>query len=253
MWSRQLLIVWLLAITILATQSHVIHKRGLLSRLFGGSSKSNRDVESDLPPRERSKFRELLKNPIVITMLSAAVGMIVQQALAARNMNDVCDNKYVKMAYSVSNLNPQLQQALNLLGCNGPNRKYSGSTIPTNQNPNAPENRFSTRAPTNSDNEDQEEGEGDNQTEDNDNDEEGLQSGFPPEKESKIKQLLSIARGEKGAKRNFLKNLFGLNKNKQTFKPGQKLPSSSYKLDKDDANSLKQLEKELEQYTKSIH
>jgi len=47
----------------------------------------------------------------------------------------------------------------------------------------------------------------------------------------------------------FQKNLFGLNKNTKTFKPGQKLPSSSYKLDKDDANSLK----ELEQYNKSIH
>ncbi len=53
-------------------------------------------------------------------------------------------------------------------------------------------------------------------------------------------------------KRNFLKSLFGLNKKTNTFKQGQKLPSSSYKLDKDDANSLKQLEKELEEYNKSF-
>ncbi|CAF0771936.1 unnamed protein product [Adineta ricciae] len=253
MWSRQLLVVGILAIAVLASQSHVIHKRGLLSRLFGGSSKSNRDVESDLPPRERSKLRELLKNPIVITMLSAAVGMIVQQALAARNMDDVCDNKYVKMAYAAGNLHPQLQQALNLLGCNGPNRKYGTSTLPTDKNSNASRNRFSTVAPTDTENEDQDQEGGAEQTDDNENDEEGLQSGLPPEKESRIKQLLSIARGEKGAKRNFLKSLFGFNKKTKTFKPGQKLPSSSYKLDKDDANSLKQLEKELEEYNKAIH
>jgi hypothetical protein len=163
--------------------------------------------------------------------------MIVQQALAARNMDDVCENKYVKMAYAAGSLNPQLQQILNLVGCNGPNRKYGSSTIPTN----VTHNRLSTTTSAFPDNENEEE------------EEEDLQSGLPPEKESKIKQLLSIARGEKGAKRNFLKNLFGLNKNTKAFKPGQKLPSSSYKLDKDDANSLKQLEKELEQYNKSIH
>jgi hypothetical protein len=38
--------------------------------MFGGSSKSNRDVDADMSPRERSKFRELLKNPVVIGMLS---------------------------------------------------------------------------------------------------------------------------------------------------------------------------------------
>jgi len=121
--------------------------------------------------------------------------MILQQALAAGNMNDVCENKYVKMAYAAGNLNPQLQQILNLVGCNGPNRKYGSSTIPTN----VPRNRLSTTTSAFPDNENEEE--------------EDLQSGLPPEKESKIKQLLSIARGEKGAKTDFLKNLFGLNKN----------------------------------------
>ena len=52
--------------------------------------------------------------------------MVVQKALATKNMNDVCENKYVKMAYMAGNIHPQLQQALNLLGCNGPNRKYGG-------------------------------------------------------------------------------------------------------------------------------
>ena len=165
MWSRQLFLVWILAVTVLATQSHVIHvyfvsdrtyffnldlfftqKRGLISKLFGGSSKSTKDVEANMSPRERSKLRELLKNPVVITMLSkfhriyflsifnscveihlgAAIGMVVQQALAAKNMDDVCENKYVKMAYMAGGVNPQIQQALNLLGCNGPNRKFGG-------------------------------------------------------------------------------------------------------------------------------
>jgi hypothetical protein len=175
--------------------------------------------------------------------------MVVQQALAARNMDDVCDNKYVKMAYTAGALNPQLQQALNLLGCNGPNRKYGSSTSPTKQNPNAPANRFSTIAPDDQENEDQDEG---GQTDDAQEDEGSLQNALPPEKESKIKQLLSVARGEKGAKRNLLRSIFGFNKKSQTFKQGQKLPSSSYKLDKDDAKSLKELEKELEQYSKSI-
>jgi len=62
---------------------------------------------------------------------------------------------------------------------------------------------------------------------------------------------LSIARGEKGAKRNFLKSLFGLSKRDKTFTQGHKLPSSTYKLDKDDANSMKNLEKELEQSHKN--
>ncbi len=159
--------------------------------------------------------------------------MIVQKALATRNMNDVCENKYVKMAYTAGNLHPQLQQVLNLLGCNASNRHEGSSTTPGN--------RFSTTTPGFSDDEEQDENEG------------NLESALPPEKESRIKQLLRIVRGEKGVKRNFLKNLFGLNKNTKTFKQGQKLPSSSYKLDKDDANALKELEKELEQYNKSLH
>jgi len=162
--------------------------------------------------------------------------MIVQKALAARNMNDVCENKYVKMAYTAGNLHPQLQQVLNLLGCNASNRHQNSSTVPGN--------RFSTTTPAFSD---------DDNDEEQDENEGNLESALPPEKESRIKQLLRIAHGEKGAKRNFLKNLFGLNKNTKTFKQGQKLPSSSYKLDKDDANALKELEKELEQYNKSIH
>jgi hypothetical protein len=161
--------------------------------------------------------------------------MVVQKALAARNMDDVCENKYVKMAYTAGNLHPQIQQVLNLLGCNAPNRNQGGSST-------IPGNRFSTTTPGLSDD-----------NEEQDENEDSLESALPPEKESRIKQLLKIAHGEKGAKRNFLKNLFGLNKNTKTFKQGQKLPSSSYKLDKDDANALKELEKELEQYNKSIH
>jgi len=162
--------------------------------------------------------------------------MVVQKALASRNMNDVCENKYVKMAYSAGNLNPQLQQALNLLGCNAPNSKKGSSTIPGN--------RFPTTTTAFSENENDE---------DEDEEQGNLESALPPEKESRVKQLLSISRGEKGAKRNFLKNLFGVNKKDKTFKQGHKLPSSSYKLDKDDANALKDLEKELEQYNKSLN
>jgi len=166
--------------------------------------------------------------------------MVVQQALATRNMNDVCENKYVKMAYSAGSLNPQLQQALNLLGCNAPNRK-KGSTI-------IPDKRFPTTTTAYSENENNDE-----QEEEEEEEEGKLESALPPEKESRVKQLLSISRGEKGAKRNFLKNLFGLKKKDNTFKQGHKLPSSSYKLDKDDAKALKDLEKELEQYNKIIN
>jgi len=249
MWSRQLFLVWFFTLTILTTQSHVIHKRGLLSKLFGGSSRSTKDVDADMSPRERSKLRELLKNPVVISMLSAAVGMVVQKALATKNMNDVCENKYVKMAYMAGNIHPQLQQALNLLGCNGPNRKYGGDKNNTKDKYGAP----TTPGYNNDEDNDNDEETSDNQNDNTNNDEDTLESGFPPEKHSKVQQLLSIARGEKGAKRNFLKNLFGLNKKDKTFKQGHKLPSSSYKLDKDDANSMKNLEKEIEQYDKVIH
>lgn len=174
--------------------------------------------------------------------------MIVQKALAAKNMNDVCDNKYVKMAYMAGNFNPQLLQALNLLGCNAPNRHFGDKTT----------NRYGvtttpTYGNTDDDTDANEEGTDDNQNVDTDEDEEGLQSGIPPEKESKLKQLLSIARGEKGAKRNFLRNLFGLSKKDKTFKKGHKLPSSSYKLDKDDAESMKNLEQEIDRYHSTHH
>lgn len=59
---------------------------------------------------------------IYIYKIGAAVSMIVQKALAARNMKDVCENKYVQMAQSVGNLSPELQQIINLLGCNTPSR-----------------------------------------------------------------------------------------------------------------------------------
>lgn len=70
MLSIRLALLGFFALTVLANESHVIEKRGLISRLFSERSKSNRDVDEDLPPRERSKFRELLKNPVVISMLS---------------------------------------------------------------------------------------------------------------------------------------------------------------------------------------
>lgn len=177
--------------------------------------------------------------------IGAAVGMVVQQALAAKNMQDVCENKYIKMAQSVGNMHPQLQQAVNLLGCNGPNRKYGSDKS---------KDKFSGKTTTPAYAQD-DDNENEQQTDDDDNKEteDTLESGFPPEKTSKLQQLLSIAKGEKGAKRNFIKGLFGLNSKDKTFKKGHKLPSSSYKLDKDDADAMTELEKELEKYNKSIH
>ncbi|CAF4137150.1 unnamed protein product [Rotaria sp. Silwood2] len=248
MWSQQLFFVWLFTLTILTTQSHVIHKRGLLSKLFGSSSsKSTRDTEADMTPRERSKFRELLKNPIVISMLSAAVGMAIQKALSARNMDDVCENKYIKLASTVGVMNPQLQQAVNLLGCNAPNRKYDS---------NKSKDKYGSLTTTpayDADEDNQNEPEQTDDEDDNKNSEGTLESGFPPEQRSKLQQLISITRGEKGAKRNFIKGLFGINKKDKTFKKGQKLPSSSYKMDKDDADAMKNLEQELEHFNKAIN
>ncbi|CAF1390772.1 unnamed protein product [Rotaria magnacalcarata] len=244
MWSGQLFLVWCFTLTILATQSHVIHKRGLLSKLFGNKGSSTSNVESDLPPRERAKLNELLKNPIVVSMLTAAVGMVIQQALAAKNMNDVCENKYIKMASSVGNFNPQLQQAINLLGCNGPNRKFGN---------NKSKDKYSvTTTPAFNQDEDNENEEPSNDQDEEKETEDTLESGIPPEQHSKLQQLMSIARGEKGAKRNFLKGLFGLSSKDKTFKKGHKLPSSSYKLDKDDADAMKDLEKDLEKFNKAI-
>jgi hypothetical protein len=176
--------------------------------------------------------------------------MVVQQALAAKNMNDVCDNKYIKMAYMAGGINPQIQQALNMLGCNGPNRKYGTDT-------NSKDKYGVTTTPRSNKKKDDDDDDDDEETadknQDNDKDDEDtLESSLPPEKHSKIQQLLSISRGEKGAKRNFLKGLFGLGKKDKTFKQGHKLPASSYKLDKDDANSMKDLEKEIEKHNKDL-
>ena len=97
--------------------------------------------------------------------------MIVQKALQTRNMNDVCDNKYVKMAYSAENFNPQLQQALDLLGCNKANRQ-KGSTTTTITDSRYP----TTIPPTSDDNDDDEE------INNQDDNEETLESALPPEK-----------------------------------------------------------------------
>jgi hypothetical protein len=169
--------------------------------------------------------------------------MLVQKALANRgkNMKDLCENKYVQMADQAGNISPQIQEALKLLGCDTSNNRNSSSTIPNN--------RFSTTKSPFSRNDNDEE-EANNQEEDEDG---TLESSLPREKESRIQQLLAIVRREKGAKRNFLRSLFGLNKKDKTFKKGHKLPSSSYTLDKDDANTMKDLDKELEEFNKSIN
>ena len=179
----------------------------------------------------------------IVVLLGAAVGMVVQQALASRNMGDVCEHQYVKMAHTASGFSPELQRVLTLLGCYGP-RGSKGSTVKPGSG------QFSTTPAYGAEDDD----EMPNTDQDENNaDADQLESGFTPEKESKMKQIISIVRGEKGAKRNFIKGLFGLNKKEKTFKPGHKLPSSSYKLDKDDANALKDLDKELEQYNKAFH
>ncbi|CAF4076314.1 unnamed protein product, partial [Rotaria magnacalcarata] len=158
-------------------------KRGLLSKLFGNKGSSTSNVESDLPPRERAKLNELLKNPIVVSMLTAAVGMVIQQALAAKNMNDVCENKYIKMASSVGNFNPQLQQAINLLGCNGPNRKFGN---------NKSKDKYSvTTTPAFNQDEDNENEEPSNDQDEEKETEDTLESGIPPEQHSKLQQLMS--------------------------------------------------------------
>lgn len=168
--------------------------------------------------------------------------MIVQQALQAKNMKDVCENQYVKMAQKASGFSPELSQLMNMLGCNAPNRKFSGGG---NSGSSSSNNKKTTPAP---DEEEDEENQNQEDNEETADDNEALESGFTPEKESRLKMLASIARGEKGAKRNFIKSLFGLNKKDNSLKAGHKLPSSSYKLDKDDAKALKDLEKELEKH-----
>ncbi|CAF1232698.1 unnamed protein product [Adineta steineri] len=245
MWSRQLFLVGIFTLTILTTQSHVIHKRGVFKKMFGGDKQSTRDVEADMTPKERSKYRELLKNPIVISMLSAAVGMVVQQALAAKNMNDVCDNKYIKMAYMAGNINPQIQQALNLLGCNGPNRKSGG-------NNNSKDKYGAATTPASKKNGDDDDEEAGDAEDENQEDTDNLESRVPPEKESKLKELLNVARGEKGAKTKLIKSFFGFGKKDSTIKSGHKIPQSSYKLDKDDANAMKNFNNELDQHDKKF-
>lgn len=219
MWSRQCVILWFLALTFLATQSHVIEKRGLLSTLFGGDSQSTRDVQTDMSPTERSKFRELIKNPIVITMLSAGVGMVVQKALSAKTTNGLCDNKFVKMAQMAGSVHPTIQQGLNVLGCNAANRKHTEDN--SEESPRTSTRRGSTR-------------------DDVDDDESNT-----PAKPSKMQKLLDIVRGEKGAKSNFVKGLFGSSSSDQTFKQGSKLPSSAYELDEDDANTMKRFSSQI--------
>lgn len=43
----------------------------------------------------------------IVRTSNAAVGMIVQKALVARNLNDIGENKYVQMGYVAANLNLQ--------------------------------------------------------------------------------------------------------------------------------------------------
>ena len=171
--------------------------------------------------------------------------MAVQQALAAKNMNDICENKYVKMAYMAGGLNPQLQQIINLLGCNGPNRKYTSGGKTTNKYGVSTTPSYNNND-DDDDNDNDEQDTNDNEEEDSDN--ETLESGFTAEKKSKLEHIANIARGQKGAKREFLKSLFGLGKKDKTLKQGHKLPSSSYKLDKDDAKAMKDFEKEISPY-----
>jgi len=242
MWSKQLFYFVLFALTILATQSRTISKRGILSKLFSSGSSSNNKYgtsssgsgNSEIAPRERSKIRELLRNPIVVSMLTAAVGMVVQQALSTKNFNNICDNQYLKMATMASGLNPQIQQVLSMLGCTGKNKQ---DTNDKNNNKYLPAKNQNSTTPTNDE---------DEQEETND-DEDTLNSSLNNEKQSKLHNLLSVVKGEKGSKRKFFKSLFGLGKNKD-LKPGTKLPQSSYKLDKSDSETLKNLEKELDQY-----
>lgn len=180
---------------------------------------------------------------LILVVLGAAVGMVVQQALQARNMGDVCEHQYVKMAHTASAFSPELQRVLTLLGCYGP-RGQKGTTMGPGSGKFSPTPAYGEDVDQDEESPDQDGANTDADT---------LESSFSAEKESKMKQIISIARGEKGAKRNFVKSLFGLNKKEKTFKPGHKIPSSSYKLDKDDANALKDLENELERYNKAIH
>ncbi|CAF1068001.1 unnamed protein product, partial [Didymodactylos carnosus] len=191
-------------------------ERGLLSRLLsGGSSKSVSNSDGEMV-RERSKIRELLRNPIVIGLLSAAVGMLIQKALESRNVdkNSICENNYVKMASMASATNPQLKQLLDVLGCTEKSNIKKPSTSSTDDESNITDAI------------------GDD--------------GSRDEHISKLSLLKEIFRGEKGAKRKFLKSLFGL-KSKER-KAGEKLPKSNYELDKSDAQTMNDLQKELNEH-----
>ena len=146
--------------------------------------------------------------------------MVVQKALSTKTTNGLCDNKFVRMAQMAGIAHPAIQQGLNVLGCNAANRKHTDD--------NADESgRTSTRRSS---------------TRDDDDDDEVTpqRDSNAPAKQSKIQQLLDVVRGEKGAKSSFVKGLFGSGSSDKTFKQGSKLPSSSYELDKDDADTMKQ-------------
>ncbi|CAF0766714.1 unnamed protein product [Didymodactylos carnosus] len=208
-------------------------KRGLLSKLLGGgSSDLSRTKTSNLAPSERSKIRDLLKNPIVISLLSAAVGVLVQKMLSSRNMDkaSVCENNYVKMATMAMHANPQLKQLLEILGCAGSSKgKYD---------------KKPTTTPTDND-------ESETADDDDENSEKTLNNSHQ-EKTSKLHGIMSVFKGQPGSKRKFLKGLFGSSSKNKEIKAGVKLPQSNYKLDKSDADALKNLENELDQYNNKI-
>ena len=149
----------------------------------------------------------------------AGVGMVVQKALSSKTTNGLCDNKFVKMAQMAGTVHPTIQQGLNVLGCNAANRKHTDDD--SEESPRTSTRRGSTR--------------------DDDDDESNT-----PAKKSKMQRLLDVVRGEKGAKSNFVKGLFGSSSADKTFKQGSKLPSSSYELDKDDADTMKQFSSQIE-------
>lgn len=146
--------------------------------------------------------------------------MVVQKALSSKTTNGLCDNKFVKMAQMAGSVHPTIQQGLNVLGCNAANRKHTHDT--EEESPRTSTRRSSTR---------------------DDDDDEEINT---PVKQSKMQQLLDVVRGEKGAKSNFVKGLFGSGSSDKSFKQGSKLPSSSYELDKDDVDTMKQFSSQIE-------
>ena len=176
--------------------------------------------------------------------------MAVQRALDSRNMDNICENKYVKMAYSVSNMSPQMHQALKLLGCDESSQKYGNNDNDGDKYGSVDKDKEDAERRNDAD-----EWDDDDRWDDESKDEnrqETLESGFPSQEPSKLQQLLNIARGEKGAKRQFFKSLFGFGKKDNQIQRGDKLPSSSYRIDKDDANAMSNFAKEIEQYDKMI-